>query len=41
LATKVPDYDKFDNAWLQYQFVAYNKSQKEIGRSDVYGDVAL
>jgi len=41
MATKVPEYDQFDNAWLQYQFVAYNKGQKEIGRSDVYGDVAF
>jgi hypothetical protein len=41
MATKIPDFDKFDNAWLQYQFVVYNKSQKEIGRSDVYGDVAF
>jgi CSLREA domain-containing protein len=41
LATKIPDYNKFDNAWLQYQFVAYNKGQKEIGRSNVYGDVAF
>jgi CSLREA domain-containing protein len=41
VATKIPEYDQFDNAWLQYQFVAYNKGQKEIGRSDVYGDVAF
>jgi CSLREA domain-containing protein len=37
----IPDYDKYAQAWLQYQFVAYNKSQKEIGRSDVYGDVVF
>ncbi|HEY5118326.1 MAG TPA: right-handed parallel beta-helix repeat-containing protein, partial [Anaerolineales bacterium] len=38
---KLPDYDKFTDAWLQYQFVAYNKAQKEIGRSDVFGDVSF
>jgi hypothetical protein len=38
---KVPDYGKFTDAWLQYQFVAYNKAQKEIGRSDVFGDVSF
>jgi len=38
---KMPDYDKFTDAWLQYQFVAYNKAQKEIGRSDVYGDITF
>jgi CSLREA domain-containing protein len=41
MATKIPDYDKFENAWLQYQFVAYNKAKKKIGASDVYGDVAF
>jgi hypothetical protein len=38
---KLPDYGKFTDAWLQYQFVAYNKAQKEIGRSDVFGDVSF
>ena len=41
MATKIPDYDKFENAWLQYQFVAYNKAKEKIGASDVYGDVAF
>jgi CSLREA domain-containing protein len=40
-AGKVPDGDKFADAWLQYQFVAYNKAQKEIGRSDVFWDVSF
>ncbi len=38
---KIPDFGKFPDAWLQYQFVAYNKAQKEIGRSDVFWDVTL
>jgi CSLREA domain-containing protein len=38
---KLPEYDKYPDAWLQYQFVAYNKAQKEIGRSDVFGDVSF
>jgi CSLREA domain-containing protein len=40
-ADRVPDGDKFADAWLQYQFVAYNKAQKEIGRSDVFWDVSF
>jgi hypothetical protein len=38
---KLPEYDKYPDAWLQYQFVAYNKAKKEIGRSDVFGDVSF
>jgi CSLREA domain-containing protein len=38
---KIPDSGKFTDAWLQYQFVAYNKAQKEIGRSEVFGDVSF
>jgi hypothetical protein len=38
---KIPDYEKFNDAWLQYQFVAYNKSEAEIGRSDVFSDVSF
>jgi CSLREA domain-containing protein len=41
MVNKVPDGDKFADAWLQYQFVAYNKAQKEIGRSDVFWDVSF
>jgi CSLREA domain-containing protein len=40
-AAKVPDYDKFAEAWLQYQFVAYSESKDKIGFSDVYGDITL
>jgi len=38
---KLPEYEKYPDAWLQYQFVAYNKAQKEIGRSGVFGDVSF
>jgi len=38
---KIPDSGKFIDAWLQYQFVAYNKSQQEIGRSPVFSDVSF
>ncbi len=41
LAEDVPDFNKFQDAVLQYQFVAYNKAQAVIGRSEVFGDVAL
>jgi hypothetical protein len=40
-AEEVPDFNKFPDAILQYQFVAYNKSQAVIDRSEVFGDVAL
>jgi CSLREA domain-containing protein len=41
MAYDVPDYDKFESAWLQYQFVVYNQAQEKIGYSAVYGDIAF
>jgi hypothetical protein len=41
LAYDVPDYSKFESAWLQYQFVVHNKAGEVISRSDVYGDIAF
>jgi hypothetical protein len=41
MAYDVPDYDKFESALLQYQFVVYNKAQEKIGYSEVYGDIAF
>jgi CSLREA domain-containing protein len=35
----VTGYSKFAEAWLQYQFVVYNKSQEKIGFSEVFGDI--
>ncbi len=35
------DFNKFEDGVLQYQFVVYNKNQEVLGRSDVYGDVAV
>ncbi|MBN1438793.1 MAG: CSLREA domain-containing protein [Anaerolineales bacterium] len=35
------DYSNFKDGVLQYQFVVYNKNQGVLGRSDVYGDVAV
>jgi CSLREA domain-containing protein len=40
-AFNVDGYNEFASAVLQYQFVAYNKAQAVIGRSDVYGDIAF
>jgi CSLREA domain-containing protein len=37
----VPQYSDFEEAVLQFQFVVYNKAQTEIGRSDVFGDIAF
>jgi CSLREA domain-containing protein len=41
LAYDVPGYDSFETAWLQYQFVVYNKAQEKIGMSPVYGDISF
>ncbi|MBN1438792.1 MAG: CSLREA domain-containing protein [Anaerolineales bacterium] len=40
-AYDVPEYNSFEEAVLQYQFVVYNKNQEKIGYSEVYGDVAF
>jgi hypothetical protein len=37
----VPNYTTFESAWLQYQFVVYNKAEVKIGYSEVFGDVAF
>jgi CSLREA domain-containing protein len=37
----VPEYSAFESAWLQYQFVVYNKAEEKIGYSDVYGDISF
>jgi CSLREA domain-containing protein len=41
MAYDVPDYSAFESAWLQYQFVVYNKAEEKIGYSEVFGDVAF
>jgi CSLREA domain-containing protein len=40
-AYDVPEYTAFESAWLQYQFVVYNKAEEKIGYSEVFGDVAF
>jgi CSLREA domain-containing protein len=40
-ATKVPGYNAFTEAWLQYQFVANDKGGNPILHSDVFGDITL
>jgi CSLREA domain-containing protein len=40
-ADDVPEYQQFADAVLQYQFVAYDKTQEVLGRSGVYGDVSV
>lgn len=35
-ATAIPDEARYKNAWLQYQFVAVNKLQQNIGRSRIF-----
>jgi hypothetical protein len=37
----IPDYNKFTDAWLRYQFVAYNKAQERIGESEVFADISF
>jgi CSLREA domain-containing protein len=40
-AFDLPDYNKFPEAVLQYQFVVYDEGQNKIGMSEVFGNVAL
>jgi CSLREA domain-containing protein len=40
-AYEVPGYNSFEEAWLQFQFVVYNKNQEKIGYSEVFGDITL
>ena len=40
-ATKVPGYNTFTEAWLQYQFVANDKGGNPLLHSDVFSDITL
>jgi hypothetical protein len=40
-AFNIPDYNKFPEAALQYQFVVYDEGQNKIGMSDVFGNITL
>jgi CSLREA domain-containing protein len=40
-STKVPGYNAFTEAWLQYQFVANDKGGNPILHSDVFSDITL
>jgi CSLREA domain-containing protein len=35
------DFNQYPDGVVEYQFVVYGKAQKEIGRSEVYGDIAF
>jgi hypothetical protein len=41
LSEAIPNFTKFRDAWVQYQFVAYDKSYARGATSDVLGDVEL
>ncbi len=41
LSESIPDFTKFPDALIQYQFVAYDKSFGRIATSDVFWDVEL
>ncbi len=41
LSEEIPDFAKFRDAWVQYQFVAYDSSNAVVARSDVFWDVEL
>ncbi len=41
LSEAIPDFTKFADAIIQYQFVAYDKSFARVAASDVYLDVEL
>jgi len=38
---KIPDYDKYPSAWLNYQFAALDTKGAVLARSDVYYNVVL
>ena len=40
-AIKIPGYNAFTEAWLQYQFVANDKGGNPILHSDVFADITL
>jgi hypothetical protein len=37
----IPDFTKFEEAWVDYQFVAYNKAFERVETSEVYSDLTL
>jgi hypothetical protein len=37
----LPDFTKYENAWVQYQFVAYDSGFNRIATSEVYSDLEL
>ncbi len=37
----VPDYTKFEDAWLQYQFVVYDGDKNKLGTSEVFGNISF
>jgi hypothetical protein len=41
LSEDIPKFTAFRDAWVQYQFVAYDKSFAEVARTDVLWDVEL
>jgi hypothetical protein len=40
-AESLPDFTKYENAWVQYQFVAYDSGFTRIATSEVYSDLEL
>jgi hypothetical protein len=40
-AETIPGFTNWENAWVQYQFVAYDKSSASVEISEVYSDVVL
>jgi CSLREA domain-containing protein len=41
LTEDISEYDKWENAWIQYKLVAYDKNFNRVATSDVYSDVEL
>jgi hypothetical protein len=40
-AESLPGFTKYENAWVQYQFVAYDSGFNRIATSEVYSDLEL
>ena len=39
--TDIPDYNKFKESWLLYQFVAINEASEVLGRSYTFNDISI
>jgi hypothetical protein len=41
LTEDIAGFSQWENAWIQYQLVAYDKNFTRVATSDVYSDLVL